>query len=126
MAKSYVEFEVSKELKDKTLEALRLVRQSQTGKIRKGVNEVTKSLERGLSKFVVIAEDVDPEEVVKHIPMLCKQKNVPFTYVSSKQELGKAIGLNVNCSVVSLEDYGSAESNIKDVISKVPVKQEGK
>ena len=72
MAKSYVEFEVSNEVVSKTYEALQLVRQS--GKIRKGANEVTKSVEQGLASFVVIAGDVDPEEVVIHIPKICKRR----------------------------------------------------
>ena len=56
MAKSYVKFEVSKDVAGKIAEALRLAKQS--GTIRKGANEVTKSVERGLANFVVIAEDV--------------------------------------------------------------------
>lgn len=117
MAKSYVKFEVSNEVVSKTYEALQLVRQS--GKIRKGANEVTKSVEQGLASFVVIAGDVDPEEVVVHIPKLCEQKKIPFSYVPSKTELGKSIGLNVPCTAIAVENAGSADHNIKDIISKV-------
>ena len=53
MAKSYEKFEVPKEIADKSLEALRLARQG--GAVRKGVNEVTKSIERGLASLVYIA-----------------------------------------------------------------------
>ena len=60
MAKSYVNFEVSNDVVSKTYEALQIVKQS--GKVRKGANEVTKSVEQGLASFVVIAGDVEPEE----------------------------------------------------------------
>jgi len=61
----YVKFEVPAELENKALEALELARD--TGKIKKGTNEVTKSIERGVAKLVLIGEDVQPEEIVAHI-----------------------------------------------------------
>ena len=117
MAKSYVKFEVSKDVAEKTYEALQLAKQS--GVVRKGANEVTKSVERGLASFVVIAEDVEPEEVVMHIPKICEQKKIPYSYVPSKLDLGKAIGLNVPCTAIAVENPGKAEPSIKDIISKV-------
>ncbi len=117
MAKSYVKFEVSNDVVSKTYEALQMVKQS--GKIRKGANEVTKSVEQGLATFVVIAGDVEPEEVVVHIPKICEQKKVAYSYVPSKLELGKSIGLNVPCTAVAVENAGSAQHNISDIISKV-------
>jgi len=117
MAKSYVKFEVSNDVVSKTLEALQMVKQS--GKIRKGANEVTKSVEQGMASFVVIASDVDPEEVVIHLPKICEQKKIPYSYVPTKLELGKSIGLNVPCTAVAVENAGSADHNIKEIISKV-------
>lgn len=117
MAKAYVKFEVSKDVAGKIAETLRLAKQS--GTIRKGANEVTKSVERGLANFVVIAEDVEPEEVVMHIPTLCEQKKIAFGYLPTKLELGKAIGINVPCAAAAIEKPGEADSAMKDVISKI-------
>lgn len=117
MAKSYVKFEVSADVVSKTYEALQQVKQS--GKIRKGANEVTKSVEQGIASFVVIASDVEPEEVVIHIPKICEQKKIPYSYVPSKLDLGKSIGLNVPCTAIAVENAGAAEHSIKDIISKV-------
>lgn len=117
MAKSYVKFEVSKDVAVKIAETLRLAKQS--GTIRKGANEVTKSVERGLANFVVIAEDVDPEEVVMHIPTLCEQKKIAFGYLPTKLDLGKAIGINVPCAAAAIEKPGEAEPSMKDVIAKL-------
>lgn len=116
MAKAYVKFEPSNEVVAKTYEAVRLAKQS--GKLRKGANEVTKSIERGIATFVVIASDVEPEEIVMHLPGLCEGKKIPFTYVTSKLELGKAIGMNVNCTAIAIEGQGDASQTIKDIISR--------
>lgn len=124
MAKSYVKFEVSKDVADKIVEAVRLAKQS--GAVKKGANEVTKSIERGLATFVVIAEDVEPEEVVMHIPTLCEQKKIPYAYVPTKELLGKAVGLNVPCTSVAIEKAGQAESTIKEVVSRITGKEAGK
>ncbi len=123
MAKSYVKFEVSKEVSDKALEAVRLAKQS--GTVRKGVNETTKSVERGLSTLVVIAGDVEPEEVVMHIPQLCEQKKISFVYVPAKLDLGKALGMTVPCSSVAIEKQGEAQGAIADVIARTTGKSAG-
>ena len=117
MVKTYVKFEVSNEVVAKTYEALQLAKQS--GSIKKGANEVTKSVERGLATFVVIAGDVEPEEVVMHIPMLCEQRKIAYTFVPSKQELGKSIGLIVPCAAIAVENQGTATAQIKDVVGRV-------
>lgn len=115
MAKAYVKFEVPKEIAEKSLEALRLAKQS--GAVRKGVNEVTKAVERGIAGLVVIAADVEPEEVVMHIPTLCEQKKIPFVFVPAKLDLGKAAGLGVPCATAAIEKAGEGQSQMKEVAS---------
>jgi large subunit ribosomal protein L7Ae len=83
-----------------------------TGKIEKGTNEVTKAIERGTAKFVAYAKDVEPKEIVQHIPFLCKEKNIPCHEVESKQKLGMAAGLPVSTSSVVVIDAGEAGHDI--------------
>jgi len=83
-----------------------------TGKIEKGTNEVTKAIERGTAKFVVYASDVEPKEIVQHIPLLCKEKKIPCQQVDSKQKLGIVVGLPVSASSVAVIESGEAESDI--------------
>ena len=80
-----------------------------TGKIEKGINEVTKALERGEAKMVIIASDVNPKEITQHIPILCKEKKVPCQEVDSKQKLGIAAGIGVSCSAVAIINSGEAK-----------------
>ncbi|MEM2959965.1 MAG: ribosomal L7Ae/L30e/S12e/Gadd45 family protein, partial [Candidatus Bathyarchaeia archaeon] len=81
----YVKFEVPSEVTNAVYEAVQVA--SRTGKVRRGTNETTKAVERGLAKLVVIAEDVDPPEVVAHLPLLCDERKIPYVYVPSKAKL---------------------------------------
>ncbi|WP_048151641.1 50S ribosomal protein L7Ae [Palaeococcus ferrophilus] len=118
MAKpSYVKFEVPAELANKALEAVELARD--TGRIRKGTNETTKAIERGIAKLVVIAEDVDPEEIVAHLPPLCEEKEIPYIYVPSKKELGAAAGLEVSSASVAIVEPGKGRELVEDIAAKV-------
>ena len=86
-----------------------------TGKIEKGTNEVTKAIERGTAKFVAYASDVEPKEIVQHIPVLCKEKKIPCQEVDSKQKLGFAVGLAVSASSVPVIEAGDSEKDISGV-----------
>lgn len=70
--------------------------------LRKGANEVTKTLNRGIAEFIVMAADAEPLEILLHLPLLCEDKNVPYVFVRSKQALGRACGVSrsvIACSV---------------------------
>jgi large subunit ribosomal protein L7Ae len=83
-----------------------------TGKVEKGTNEVTKAIERGTAKFVVYAADVEPKEIVQHIPLLCKEKKILCKEVDNKQKLGIAVGIPVAASSVAVIEAGEAEKDI--------------
>jgi len=83
-----------------------------TGKIDKGTNEVTKAIERGQAKLVVIAEDVEPKEITQHIPIICTEKGIPLITVDSKKKLGIAAGINVATASVAILDGGDASAEI--------------
>lgn len=80
-----------------------------TGKLEKGTNEVTKAIERGTAKLVVYASDVEPKEIIQHLPLLCKEKKIPFKEVDSKQKLGIAAGLPVASSSIVIIDEGDVK-----------------
>ena len=83
-----------------------------TGKIEKGTNEVTKSIERGTAKLVVYATDVEPKEIMRHLPLLCKEKGILCREVDSKQKLGISAGLPVSTSSIAVIDVGQADKEI--------------
>lgn len=109
--------ELPKEVISKVYEAVELAKK--TGKLKKGINEVTKAVERGIAKLVVIAKDVNPPEIVMHLPPLCKEKEIPIVHVPSKDELGASAGLGVGTAGIAIVQEGDAKSLIKEITSKL-------
>jgi large subunit ribosomal protein L7Ae len=125
MAKGYyVKFETPQELVSPILEALRVAAQS--GKVRKGTNEATKAIERGISKLIVIAEDVEPPEVVAHLPIICDEQGAAYAFVPSKQELGKSLGIDVTSAAAAILDSGDAQHIVDQVIETISKIKAGK
>ncbi len=89
-----------------------------TGKIRKGVNEATKAVERGIAKLVVVAEDVDPPEIIMHLDPLCNEKKIPLVKVPSKSELGRAAGIDVSSAAIAVTDAGDAKAKLKEYMKE--------
>ncbi len=89
-----------------------------TGKIEKGTNEVTKAIERGTAKLVTYGTDVEPKEIVQHLSILCKEKNIPCIEADKKEKLGISVGLNVPCASACIIDAGDAEKDLEGFIKK--------
>lgn len=113
----YVTFEVSPELMEKIYECVKLAAES--GKIKKGANESTKAVERSIAKLLVIAQDVDPPEIVAHLPLLSDEKKIPYVYVDSKSKLGEVAGIEVAASAVAILDPGKGKPLMDEIIAKV-------
>jgi large subunit ribosomal protein L7Ae len=113
----YVRFEVPKEVAEAAYEALKTAQE--TGKIRKGTNEATKAIERGKAKLVLVAENVEPPEIVAHLPLLCDERKAPYVYVPEKQRLGQAAGLMVGSAAAAIEEPGDANELVNEIISKL-------
>ena len=89
-----------------------------TGKIEKGTNEVTKAIERGTAKLVAFGADVNPKEIVQHLPVLCREKGILCIEANSKEKLGISAGLGVSCASVAIIDAGDAEKDLESFIAK--------
>ena len=82
---------------------------SKTGKVDKGVNEVTKAVERGVAKAVFYAADVDPKELTQHLPILCKEKSIPCSEVDSKEKIGVMSQINRPTAAIAILEAGDAD-----------------
>ena len=120
----FVKFETPKELADAAYEALQIA--TKTGQVRKGTNETTKAIERGIAKLVIIAEDVEPPEVVAHLPILCEERKTPYIFVPTKEKLGTAIGIDVPAASASITKEGEAANLIKELATRIQALQRGK
>ena len=94
-----------------------ITRCSQLKKIKKGANEATKTLNRGISDLIVIAADVKPLEIVLHLPLLCEDKNVPYVFVESQRLLGRACG--VSRPVIAASILNNTSDELKETIAKL-------
>lgn len=112
---AFVKIDLTDELREMTSE---IIEKSKKGKIKAGINEVTKAIERGTAKLVIIAEDVSPAEIVMHLPILCKEKNVPFSYVTTKKELGEKANLRTATASIAIIE-STADGEIKDLAKKL-------
>merc|ERR1712194_503426 len=106
-----------------TVALLELVQQATNYKqTKKGANEATKTLNRGISELIVMAGDAEPIEILLHLPLLCEDKNVPYVFVPSKIALGRACGVSrpvIACSITTNE-----ASQLKSLIDGMKIKIE--
>eukprot|EP01066_Platyproteum_vivax_P001669 Platyproteum_vivax@DN12121_c0_g1_i1.p1 len=110
-----------------TVKILNLVQQAQNYKqLRKGANEATKTLNRGIAELIVLAADAEPLEILLHLPLVCEDKNVPYVFVRSKNQLGRACGVTrpvISCSVTAKEgsQMNSQIISVKEAIEQILV-----
>ncbi len=113
----YVDYETPADLADRALDALEVARD--TGTVKKGTNETTKAVERGNAEIVFVAEDVQPEEIVMHLPELAEEKGIAVVFVETQDDLGHAAGLEVGSAAAAIVDAGDAEDDVEDISEKV-------
>ena len=92
--------------------------------LKKGANEATKTLNRGIAELIVMAADAEPLEILLHLPLLCEDKNVPYVFVPSKMALGRSCGVSRPVIAASITtNEGSQLKNqiqsLKDQIEKL-------
>ena len=103
----------------KTKQKAILEKTKKSGKIKIGSNEATKASERGTAKLIVIAEDVSPPEIVMHLPLICKEKGIPYSFVSTKKDLGAIVGIEVGTAAIAVLDEGETKKDFADLTKKI-------
>jgi large subunit ribosomal protein L7Ae len=59
--------------------------------IKYGLNHITYLIEQKKARFVAIASDVDPIELVVWLPALCRKMGIPYAIVNNKGRLGALV-----------------------------------
>jgi len=84
-----------------------------------GLQEVTRAVEKKQAKLVVIANNVDPLELVLWMPTLCRSQKIPYAIVKDKARLGDAINQKT-CAVAAFTDVKPEdEGNLKNLVRSV-------
>jgi len=115
----HVRFETPTEVSDKIYE---MIQSNSNGRIKKGSNEVTKTAERGTAQFIVLAEDVNPPELLAHIPLICEEKGIPYGYVPSQEFLANEARLPngvKTASIAIMEINKSAQEKYQEVVELI-------
>lgn len=115
---SYKTYDVSDELEKEALTLLQKISIIKTN-VKKGTNEVTKAIERGTAKLVYVATDVDPPEVVAHLPILCDDKEIPYIFIKTKESLGECTGAPISCAAVSIQEMAELEDRVKTIAERI-------
>ena len=89
----HIAFETPKDIQEQVYELVKAIGKEGRGKIKKGANEVTKAAERGIASMIVMAENVNPGELLAHVPMICKEKGIPYIYVEDQGYLADSAGM---------------------------------
>lgn len=93
-----------------------------------GIQEVTRAIEKKEAKMVMIANNVDPIELVMWMPALCKAQKVPYAIVKDKARLGDVIGQKTATAVaitgVRSEDEAALKKCVKAVNARFAARTE--
>jgi len=84
-----------------------------------GLQEVTRAIEKKTAKLIVIANNVDPLELVLWIPTLCRSQKIPYAIVKDKARLGDAIGQKTATVVAITEVKTEDEEVLKNLTRSV-------
>jgi large subunit ribosomal protein L7Ae len=76
--------------------------------VRHGVNTITTLVEKKKAQLVMIANDVDPIELVLWLPALCRKMGVPYCIVKNKARLGR-VARRKTCTCLAITNVESAD-----------------
>ena len=115
----HIAFETPEDVADKIYE---MIQSNTNGRDKRGSNEVTKAAERGTAQFIILAEDVNPPELLAHLPLICEEKGIPYGYVPSQEFLAKEAGLANGvkaASIAVMEINKGAQEKFNEVVELI-------
>lgn len=68
-----------------------------------GTKQLRKALNNGCAKQVYLAENADPV-ITEPLESLCQLNHVPYVWVRSMQDLGRACGIEVGAAAAAAVD----------------------
>ena len=114
----HIAFEPPKDIQEQVYELVKAIGKDGRGKIKKGANEVTKAAERGIASMIVMAENVNPGELLAHVPMICKEKGIPFIYVEDQGYLADSAGMTAGTRTAAVAVL-DVDKEAQDIFNEV-------
>lgn len=104
---------------------LREARKSSKAKVKPALTCGIKAVQRALRKeekgLCILAGDISPVDIYCHLPIVCEQNQISYIYVPSRYDIGGAMGLKRQCSVVLVhphEDLIKYYAAVEDLMEK--------
>lgn len=88
-----------------------------------GLKEVQRRVRRDETGLVIFAGDVSPIDIMSHMPGVCENKNLPYCYVPSREDLGSAMGVKRSAVMVLIrkhENYADLYDECQSEIKAIP------
>jgi large subunit ribosomal protein L7Ae len=82
-----------------------------------GINHVTQLVENKKAKFVVIAHDVDPIDIVVWLPALCRKMAIPYCIIKGQARLGHLVHHKRTCAVAVTDIRKEDQQKLGQIIS---------
>merc|ERR1711879_1075697 len=110
----------NEQLQEKLSECLQVANKS--GQVRKGLNQVVKSIQKGKAQVCIIADGIDKKEYFNPVFGLCLQNKVPSISVKDQfrlAEIARVGRINRSdemvkvgkCSAITIENFGFEKEN---------------
>ncbi|KAG2226372.1 hypothetical protein INT45_000540 [Circinella minor] len=87
--------------------------------VKYGLNHITALIEQKKAQLVIIADDVDPIELVLFLPALCRKMGVPYAIVKGKARLGQVVHKK-NATALAFTEVNEADkAELANIVSAV-------
>ncbi|ODV93075.1 hypothetical protein PACTADRAFT_36206 [Pachysolen tannophilus NRRL Y-2460] len=87
--------------------------------VKYGLNHVVSLVENKKAKLVLIANDVDPIELVIFLPALCRKMGVPYAIVKGKARLGTLVHKKTSSVAALTEVKAEDEAALAKLVSTI-------
>lgn len=75
-------------------------------------------------RIVVFGADVTPIDIMCHMPAICEEKDIPYCYTPSREDIGHAAGLHRTAVMVLVKpnsDYEELYDECAGEVQNLPV-----
>ena len=87
--------------------------------VKYGLNHVVALIENKKAKLVLIANDVDPIELVVFLPALCHKMGVPYAIVKGKARLGTLVHQKTSAVAALVDVKAEDEAELAKLVSTI-------
>lgn len=56
-------------------------------------------------RVAIFAGDVLPIDIMCHLPVVCEDRDIPYCYTPSRQDIGTALGVKRTCLMVLVKEH---------------------